>query len=87
MIATETKCDVCGKTRGDVNHWWLAFDLASGTWQHGWQQTKKPTITFLPWAENMARLEDVKHLCGQQCAQVLQNQWMDKVVAEATNGN
>lgn len=83
---------MCGAPKGAVNHWWLVFLLPQSlwwvegpTWMDG-KEVRATAFGVMPWEDHFAHKDGVKHLCGQQCAQVLQSQWMDKV-AEATNGD
>ena len=46
-------CDVCGKTKGDVNHWFQA-------WHDGGFQIQK-------W-NDLDKGSKVQHLCGMECA-------------------
>ena len=51
------QCDVCGKQKGEVNHWWLATldhpeELTLGTW---------------PKLPGEYPVEGAFHLCGSEC--------------------
>ena len=60
-IVEQVTCDVCGKLKGDVNHWWLAH--------------VKDFIRVEPWAETLS-IGEFKHLCGQECVIQAVNRWM-----------
>lgn len=58
------KCDVCGKQKGDVNHWWIT---RVGAWKN------KPCLSLVLWSDealNAPVLHDTTeaHLCGSECA-------------------
>ena len=74
MTWTESfTCNICGKRKGDVDHWWLA-------WVDQVQPTDKEPVTpkfqLLPWSELMARSLNVVHLCGAGCALKETERWM-----------
>lgn len=54
-------CDVCGKQKQSVNHWWLAF---GGT-----------PFELYPWTEANA-IDADKHLCGAECVIKAVSEWM-----------
>ena len=49
------KCDICGKPKGAVNHWWLA------------RQDEGIAVRIGSWNEPAATREGMKHLCGHEC--------------------
>jgi len=49
-------CDVCGKQKGSVNHWWIGY-ASNGC---GYMVSQ--------WQESLASNEEVASLCGQECA-------------------
>jgi len=65
MIATKVTCDVCGKEKQDVNHWWMGHP---GAISAGW--------AIHVWVEDVAHLRD--HYCGQECAIKALSEWMQK---------
>lgn len=83
MTWTESfTCNICGKNKGEVDHWWIA-------WVENVQpsdvEPEKPKFQLLPWSELMARHPDVLHLCGAGCALKETERWMRSVSA-ATRG-
>lgn len=82
-ISTQIACDICGKARGTVNHWWIACqdDPRLQPCELNGHQVRNLLI-FFRWDDRLSELKSVIHLCGQQCAQVLQSQWMEKVATE-----
>jgi len=62
-IATKVTCDVCGKEKQAVNHWWL--------------RTKSTSFfELVPWYDDDAATKG--HLCGQECAIKALSEWMQK---------
>ena len=57
-------CDICGKERGQVNHWFLAY--GSGGYQ-----------VFYRWDEVPPKTTGVKHLCGAECAHSLLSRFLE----------
>ena len=80
MTWTESfTCNICGKSKGSVDHWWL-----------GWVETISPSddetlpkFQLLPWSELMARDPKVIHLCGAGCALKETERWMTGATAHA----
>lgn len=67
MFANSIICDVCGKHKGSVNHWWLAW-TDGGTFEvESFRQTDADTIP--------------QHLCGQDCVIKAVNKWMQEQAA------
>jgi hypothetical protein len=44
-------CEICGRKRTEVNHWWMA--IATGA-----------ALTLRPWDDDLAAHIAMKHLCG-----------------------
>jgi hypothetical protein len=61
------KCDVCGKQKADVNHWWL---ISSGG----------SSLLIAPWSMETVRSFEF-HLCGAECVGKKVNEFLNKVVA------
>jgi len=59
-IVEQVTCDVCGKAKCEVNHWWL----------YG---TSKSAIEIIPWDEQK---RGWNHACGQECVIQAVNRWM-----------
>jgi hypothetical protein len=57
------KCDVCGKVKGDVNHWWLALN--------------GERLIVEPWRSDLVS-DGFLHLCGAQCVQKKLNEFLSK---------
>ena len=79
-IAHPYQCDGCGVQRtNDANHWWL-LDVYQGSLSPSDTPRHKPYPPFLklqPWDEQKAdEDDDVRHVCGQDCASQLIARWM-----------
>lgn len=74
MTWTESfTCNICGKSKGAVDHWWVAWvESISPSDAEG----PKPKFQLLPWSELMARHPEVIHLCGAGCALKEAERWM-----------
>jgi hypothetical protein len=46
------KCDVCGATKGEANHWWVIAITQHEFYLYGWHKNTRPDF----------------HVCGQACA-------------------
>ena len=57
-------CDICGKQKGDVNHWWM-YDPPKG-----------PQQCFGIWEWDNDCAAGLKHACGQECVIKAVNEWM-----------
>lgn len=68
MAKTETiTCDVCGKQKGAVNHWYLIK-----------KHEVMPVFEVMPWHDSIAENINFGHLCGQECTVKLLSEWMQK---------
>ena len=63
-IADQAFCDICGKTKQKVNHWWCGYVSASV----GYMVT--------PFSMELAKNEKVQSFCGQECVIQAVNRWM-----------
>ncbi len=57
-------CDVCGKRKGDANHWWMVL-LGE---EPGLETEPGMRFTLMPWDAAESQNPEVYHLCGQGCA-------------------
>lgn len=72
---TETfNCDICGKPKGSVDHWWLAWNEAC---QPHREAKERHMLKIYPWDNMMAHDANAKHLCGQACLQKFVDRWMN----------
>ena len=60
-------CDICGKQKGEANHWWMAR-LSDTAEAGGTADPEAGGVTLLRWSKDASRNGDVYHLCGQRCA-------------------
>ena len=58
-------CDICGKKKGEANHWWMLATGEVGCWDEGQPNQR---FTILPWNDAESRNQEMRHLCGQGCA-------------------
>lgn len=60
-------CDVCGKQKQAVNHWWL-------------MQTTMTEFRLYRWNEKTVKrlIRLAKHLCGQECVIKAVNEYLSK---------
>ncbi len=76
-------CDICGKQKGESNHWWMAtLDPPAGADPScGGERSSNPApsknlqddtpsgrFTLLRWSAETCCDQDLHHLCGQGCA-------------------
>jgi hypothetical protein len=61
-ITQSVTCDVCGKQKGEVNHWYLS-SVDGGT------------LHLDKWDDDSAAAAG-NHLCGQDCVVKAVNKWM-----------
>jgi hypothetical protein len=79
MTWTETfTCNVCGKRKGDVDHWWIAW---VDEMRPSDAEDSLPRFQVLPWSELMARSPEAIHLCGAGCALKETERWMTSLSA------
>jgi len=58
-------CDICGKKKGEANHWWMLMLGDVPCFEEGQPNQR---FTVLPWNSNESRNTEMRHLCGQGCA-------------------
>ena len=58
-------CDICGKTKGEANHWWMA---SLGPRSAYAEDERALRFTLMRWHAAECRSADIYHLCGQGCA-------------------
>ena len=68
MKNTVYMCDVCGKVKGKVNHWWVVC-LGAGD---------PLRMVILPWTDASAVHDDFIHLCGQECVHKKLDEFMSE---------
>lgn len=63
------KCDVCGKQKGDVNHWFVVVSATSFLAIRPWPKEPNDAMTF----------DGTAHLCGAECVQKMVSQFLAPV--------
>jgi hypothetical protein len=60
-------CDVCGKDKGETNHWFAVWAI------------NEMEFRVLPWQEAVeaSSLEKCQHICGEECLHKRLSQWLD----------
>jgi hypothetical protein len=58
-------CDICGKTKGEANHWWM-LSHAECACDDDYQLPQR--FSVMPWSIGQSRNPEMRHLCGQGCA-------------------
>ena len=73
-------CDICGKSNGEANHWWMAeLSSASGldsSEERREQRLTEPRFTLMRWSRTDSQNPDMYHLCGQGCAMQAMERFM-----------
>lgn len=65
------KCDVCGKQKGEANHWFLANTPVS----------PQPVIRICGWNIDAAYMPEFVHLCGEECVQKKVSEFLSRRAA------
>jgi hypothetical protein len=71
-------CDVCGKTKGEANHWWM-LSHADCVCDEEDQVPQRFSIT--PWSADQSRNPEMRHLCGKGCAMQALERFMTQKTA------
>lgn len=79
-------CDICGKKKGESNHWWMVMLGDVPCWEDD-QPSRR--FTLLPWNPAESRNPEMFHLCGQGCAMQAMERFMasGSVHSLSENGN
>ena len=75
------QCDVCGKQKGTVNHWWI-ISIETEGWYKGGESFEGASFLLCEWNDH-AKNAGVIHLCGSECVNKRLSQFMEKVGKEA----
>jgi hypothetical protein len=70
-------CDVCGRVKGETNHWFLAIAPID---------TSDPRSNGIAFGTSAAELEDPRglirqHICGQECMHKRLSRWIEASTA------
>jgi len=66
-------CDLCGKKKGEANHWWMVM-LGELPSSDDGQSARR--FTLVPWNAAESRNSEMYHLCGQGCAMKAMERFM-----------
>jgi hypothetical protein len=58
-------CDICGKTKGEANHWWM---LSHADCACDEDDQVPQRFSVMPWNAEQSRNPEMRHLCGKGCA-------------------
>ena len=73
-------CDICGKTKGEANHWWMA---SLGAPPLVIEDDERLRFTLMRWHASESRSPDIYHLCGQGCAMQAAERFMTEGAIDA----
>ncbi len=73
-------CDICGKGKGEANHWWMAR-LSEA---HDPSSSAAGSIILMRWTSGKSQDADVFHLCGQHCALQAMERFMTEGALDLT---
>jgi hypothetical protein len=71
-------CDICGKTKGEANHWWMASLGPLPCFE----DDRNLRFTLMRWNMNESRNPEIYHLCGQGCAMQAAERYMTEGVID-----
>ncbi|HEX3940531.1 MAG TPA: hypothetical protein VHX11_03520 [Acidobacteriaceae bacterium] len=66
-------CDICGRKKGDSNHWWM---LALGDVPCFDPGQPNHRFTLIPWNAAESQSTEFYHACGQGCAMQAMERFM-----------
>jgi len=69
----------CGVLKGASDRWWIVWSSLD--------ERQVPIMHLAPWDEKLALQEGAMHVCGERCAQKLQSQFMDNLLANRPRRN
>jgi hypothetical protein len=71
-------CDVCGKTKGEANHWWM---LSHADCACDEEDQVPQRFSVMPWSADQSRNPEMRHLCGKGCAMQALERFMTQKIA------
>jgi hypothetical protein len=71
-------CDICGKTKGEANHWWM-LSYADCACDEDDQVPQR--FSVIPWSASQSRNPEMRHLCGKGCAMQALERFMTQKAA------
>ncbi len=70
-------CDICGKSKGEANHWWMAAVGSVPCFEeNGGGDLRDQRFTLMRWSRADSQNPDMYHLCGQGCAMQAMERFM-----------
>jgi len=66
-------CDICGRKKGDSNHWWMLALGATPCFEEGQPNHR---FTLMPWNPAESQNSSFYHACGQSCAMQAMERFM-----------
>jgi hypothetical protein len=75
-------CDICGKKKGEANHWWM-LSHAECACDEADQVPQR--FSVMPWSAEQSRNPEMRHLCGKGCAMQALERFMTPRVAGIEN--
>ncbi len=77
-------CDICGKSKGEANHWWMASVGAAPCVElEPADVDKDQRFTLMRWSRADSQNPDMYHLCGQGCAMQAAERFMNEGTIDA----
>lgn len=77
-------CDICGKSKGEANHWWMASVGSVPCIEPEIQDAlKDQRFTLMRWSRSDSQNPDMYHLCGQGCAMQAMERFMNEGMIDA----
>lgn len=69
------QCDVCGKIKGESNHWWLVIKNLFTTFEG----VKVANLLILQWEQKLVDSNSYYHLCSQSCVHKKVDEFMEGI--------
>jgi hypothetical protein len=66
-------CDICGRKKGDANHWWMVVLGDVPCFEEGQPRQR---FTLMPWNAAECQSTEFYHMCGQGCAMQAMERFM-----------
>ncbi len=76
-------CDICGKSKGEANHWWMAALGQVPCFEEDGKDPREQRFTLMRWSRTESQNPDMYHLCGQGCALQAMERFMTEGAIDA----
>lgn len=77
FITTQVKCSVCGKLKGETNHWWAVVPKVVKTLGVGLVTSASfVAVTITKLGSDLYLVDDMHPACGTECVIVLVDRYM-----------